>query len=108
MVQMTQPPNDDPHVRAATAKAIANLLLPLCKPVENEILLDTAYRKRMRPVPEEVAGAAAKRFAELMRDKGYSIPDDKQVAAWAYLNLADLLWNPMGETEQYQWLLKVK
>ena len=103
---MTQSP-DDPFFKPALAQANANLLVPLCSQEETAILLDTAYRKRLRLAPIQVWEAATRRFADLMYLKGV-VPTDAEVLRSSYLNLADLLWNRMTEQEQYQWLLKVK
>lgn len=68
----------DPFLKSALARANADSLLPLCGAVEEAILLETAYRKRVRKAPDEVGVPAAKRFIELVDERNLWLPDEDQ------------------------------
>jgi len=94
-------PNDFlKHAQAAvTAAAILQKF-----DVEPALMLETAYRKRIRKVPDEISAQSAKRFAEMTR----GIPVTPDEALLIYYRVCEGMWQRMTADEQRQWLLKVE
>lgn len=74
--------------------------------VRDSLLLCTAYRKRIRPIPPEVHQRAvtAFKYAAITAEAVFDTPDD---ASQIMDQVCERLWNELDEETRYAWLLKV-
>jgi hypothetical protein len=92
-----------PHARAAVN---AEAMFKHCRAEEPEILLDMAYRKRIRPVPPQVLEASTQRYLELAEAAQVRF-EDTHDAELSISELRALVWARLDEAGRYEWLRKV-
>lgn len=103
MSDSTDPKHFLPH---AQAKVNAEAMLKHCRDEEPEILLDMAYRKRIRPVPAAVLEASTNRYLELAEAAQVQFIDTGDADQSIY-ELRAMLWDRLDEKQRYEWLRKV-